>query len=314
MVVDLISCGKEGESMEIVVMGAGSVGMLIASFLSEYNKNVKLVVRREDQAKRLQQYGLVRKNLDGTKTKFDVQVSLKLSNITKNSIVIIAVKYGQLDQVYETLKTLHSDISILFLQNGLAHLEEAVKLPQKNIAFGSCQFGAERENDYTVVHRGQGVLKVALERGMLENFNFYSKNPNELFQVTIEKSAEKMLFEKALLNCFINPLTAILRVKNGDLIKSKYTVELLEKLYIEIMDAFPEEKTRVSFEDVKNLCVKTATNRSSMLGDILHQRPTEIETIVGAVIKRAAKRGKRLPLLQTLYLLVLAMEESGERM
>jgi ketopantoate reductase (EC 1.1.1.169) len=51
-----------------------------------------------------------------------------------------------------------------------------------------------------------------------------------------------------------------------------------------------------------------------MLADILHKRPTEIDTIVGAVLKRAAKRGKTLPILTTLYHLIVAIEESGEKM
>ncbi|MEK9197672.1 ketopantoate reductase family protein [Ureibacillus sp. 179-F W5.1 NHS] len=300
--------------MDIIVIGAGSVGMLVASFLSECNDTVKLIVRRENQAEQLLRHGLVRKNLDGTMTKTKVQVAMDLEGISKQSIVIIAVKYGELNQIYPILRTIHEDIPLLFLQNGLAHLEEAVQLPQKTIAFGSCQFGAERENDYTIVHRGQGVLKIAMERGTATPFHLFSQKTNELFQVTFVENVEDMLFEKALLNCFINPLTAILRVKNGMLIENPHTYKLLEKLYNELMIAFPEKKAIFPFEEVEKLCRKTAINTSSMLADILHKRPTEIDTIVGAVLKRAAKRGKTLPILTTLYHLIVAIEESGEKM
>ena len=300
--------------MEIVVVGAGSVGMLMTSFLAEFNDRVTLIVRNEEQAKNLRQLGLCRKNLDGTATKTIIKASTDFSNLSKDALVIIAVKYGQLHQVYETLHTLDPSIPLLFLQNGLAHFEEAKSLPQQSIAFGSCQFGAQRENDTTVLHRGQGILKIAVEKGETRLYNLFSQCTNPLFRIEFVESAEKMLFEKALLNCFINPLTAILEVKNGLLVESAQTYQLLEKLYEELLMAFPEEMEKISFSDVVSLCRRTAANTSSMLGDILSFKPTEIETIVGAVIKKAVKKGKRLPMLETLYLLVLAKEGRSEKM
>ena len=299
---------------EIVVIGAGSVGMLITSFLSEFNDRVTLIVHREEQARNLQQHGLIRKNLDGTTTKTSIETRTDFSNLSKNSLVIIAVKYGQLHQVYETLHTLDPSIPLLFLQNGLAHFEEVKLLPQRSIAFGSCQFGAQRENDTTVLHRGQGILKIAIEKGDARPFTFISKSTTPMFQVEFVESAENMLFEKALLNCFINPLTAILEVKNGYLVESPQTYTLLKNIHEELLLAFPEEMAQFSFSDVEKLCRRTAANTSSMLGDMVNCKPTEIDTIVGAVINRAFKKGKSLPMLETLYLLVLAKEGRGEKM
>jgi len=300
--------------MEIVVVGAGSVGMLLASFLSEYNDRVTLIPHREEQARSLRQYGLLRENIDGTTTISQVNVSMDFSNLAKDSLIIIAVKYGQLKQVYELLRTLDPAIPLLFLQNGLAHLEEVNTLPQQTIAFGSCQFGAQRENDTTVHHRGQGILKIAVEKGSAHPFALFSKCPNPIFQVAFVESADKMLFEKALLNCFINPLTAVLQVTNGMLVENPQAHLLLGKLYKELRTAFPEDMSQIPFSDVENLCKRTASNTSSMLGDILGARPTEIETIVGAVLKRAEQKGARLPMLETLYRLVLAKEGNGEKM
>lgn len=299
--------------MRITVIGAGAVGMLIASFLVEQNKNVTLIVRRKEQALEIQKFGLIRKNLDGSFYTAKIQVDTDLSTIKEDSLVIVAVKYGQLEQLYKTLRTLNIESPLLFLQNGLAHFQEALHLPQKTIAFGACQFGAEKENDHTVVHRGQGVLKIAVEKGRKELFNKLSSSLNGKIQLVMEEDAEQMLFEKALLNCFINPITAIVRMKNGELIENEHTYHLLLNLYDELMEAFPEIKADFQFEDVKNLCIRTAANTSSMLSDRLQMRPTEAETIIGEVIKRAAKREKALPTLNTLYHLLLAIE-SGEKM
>ncbi len=51
--------------MEVVVIGAGAIGMLVASFLSKEN-NVTLVTRRLEQSEALNLHGLNRINLDQT--------------------------------------------------------------------------------------------------------------------------------------------------------------------------------------------------------------------------------------------------------
>lgn len=296
--------------MNIVIVGAGSVGMLLATFLAK-TMDVTVVVRRKEQLESIQKYGLWRKNIDGTVTKQTVKVVTTLENIPTDSLMIVTVKYAQLKSIYPQLEKLSEQLPVLFVQNGLAHFDEALALPQKTIAFGSCQFGAQKENDFTVIHRGIGVLKLAVGRGESYVLQSFHNVKSELFPVEFVEDAECMLFEKALLNCFINPLTAILNVKNGELITNEHTKTLLVELYEELMQAFPDQRQQVTFGDVVSLCEKTAPNTSSMLQDRLMNRKTEVESIVGAVIKKAEQNGKFVPILSTLYYLVLALE--GER-
>lgn len=300
--------------MKVTIIGAGSVGMLVASFLAESFHDITLIVRSNEQASSLQEHGLIRNNLDGTISKYKVNVTSQLPLQSEDSLIVVTVKYNQLPDIYKILETQPKNIPLLFLQNGLAHYEEALFLPQETILFGSCQFGAEKINHYTVAHRGIGVLKLALGRGDQRILQCLTELKIPNFPTEFSDNAERMLFEKALLNCFINPLTAILGVKNGQLVENNHSFKLLEDLYNELMDAFPEERDRFKFADVKNLCVQTASNTSSMLADRLHNRQTEVKTIVGAVISKARARGKSLPILSTLYHLLLAMEESGEKM
>jgi len=301
---------RVADMRKIVVIGAGSVGMLMASFLAEHFE-VTVIVRRKEQEEAIRKHGIIRRNLDGTVTETFVNVTSGYAEIAGDSLVIVAVKYTHLKDVLPQLEKLSIDMPILFVQNGLAHFEEALKLPQKSIGFGSCQFGAQKENDHTVIHRGVGVLKLAVGRGNHEAYQSLLDVKNGLFPVQWVDDAETMLLEKALYNCFINPLTAILQVKNGDLATNGHARKLLEVLYEECMEAFPEQRKLISFQDVIALCEKTASNTSSMLQDRLMNKKTEVDSIVGAVIKKAEQKGKRLPTLKTLYHLVLAIE--GEK-
>lgn len=295
--------------MRIEIIGAGSVGLLIASYLIEQQADVTLVKRKQYPKKQ----SISRTNIDGYITS-DLHVSIASHPSSAADLIIVAVKYGQLQDVYPTLADISVDIPILFVQNGLAHFEEVLQLPQQHIAFSSIQFGAQKIEEFHVAHKGIGVMKVAVARGDLALFTVLRKFSSRDFPIDFEQDAELMLLEKALLNCFINPLTAILQLKNGQLITQNNAFQLLKNLYNEIMMVFPQYEKIIQFGQVVALCEKTAVNTSSMLGDRLAGRKTEIDTIVAPILKKAALQNQTMPILQTVYLLVKAFEESGEKM
>lgn len=298
--------------MQIEIIGAGAVGLLVASYLVEGKATVRFITKVEEKAQQLRGYPLTRTNIDETTTRFLVQSATTLSD--EANLIIIAVKYGQLQQVFTQLQQVNPSIPLLFLQNGLAHYEEALMLPQQHIAFSAVQFGAQKLNDIHVAHKGHGVMKVAVARGDSHVFSFLRDFSLVNFPIVFERDAEAMLLEKALLNCFINPLTAILKVKNGQLIVQNNAFQIVKNLYNEIITTFPQYAETFQFEQVVSLCEKTAHNTSSMLADRLAGRETEIETIVGAILKKAYAKNMQMPILQTLYMLVKAFEESGEKM
>ncbi|AWE06572.1 ketopantoate reductase [Lysinibacillus sp. 2017] len=296
--------------MQIEIIGAGAVGLLLASFYAENGAEVRLITRAKNKQEKYIQ--IKRTNTDATTQFFQVEEASTIRQDT--DLVIIAVKYGQLQQVYEQLKTIRSTIPLLFVQNGIAHFEEAMQLEQQNIAFSSVQFGAQKLDVHHVAHKGMGLMKIAVGKGELSKFSIVKSFSSDLLPILFELDAEAMLMEKALLNSFINPLTAILRVKNGQLIEQNNAFQLLKSLYNEIIDTFPQYADTFQFEQVVGLCEKTSQNTSSMLADIQAGRKTEIDTIVGAILKKAHIQNKQMPMLQTLYMLVKAFEESGETM
>lgn len=296
--------------MTIQVIGGGAVGLLIASYLQEQFGQVEIRTRRDEQARCIHKNGVVRYSLQGEK--IALSVNGVIHSQERLDLVVIATKYHELPSVFPLLRALPRDIPLLFVQNGLAHYEQAMQLPQQTILFGSAQFGAERKSDYEVIHRGVGVLKLALAKGKPEEIVWLKALGQATFPVEWLEDAEAMLFEKALLNCFVNPLTAILQVKNGELVKNKAAYSLLQSLYAECMLAFPHMKEQFPFQAVQALCERTAANTSSMLADRLANRQTEVDTIVGAVLQKAKKQGAHMPVLQTLYQLLQAMQqESG---
>lgn len=293
--------------MRVHIIGAGAVGMLVACYARIVGFETILITRTEKQAMDIEQAQLTLISPQGQQQKIAIKATTEY-NIEKSDLLIVAVKYHHLHSVYEQLQQYTSN-PIIFIQNGLAHYEEVLQLPNEHILFGSAQFGASKMDATTIAHKGVGVLKLAIERGNISILEQLRQLEQNLFPIEIVDDAEQMLFEKALLNCFINPLTAILRVKNGALVTNSAAYTLLRQLYDELMHAFPDMREKFPFELVRQLCEKTADNTSSMLADKLAGRQTELTTIAGAVLKKATAP---IPTLQTLYTLLLAEQIERE--
>lgn len=288
--------------LQVQIIGAGSVGLLMASFLAEANIQTIIVCKTNEQAEELRQR-LIRTNVDLTTTEVQVEAQTTIDELS--DLTIVAVKAGQ---VAELLPSLNKHKPIIFCQNGLAHYYLIEKYGFTQVIYASAQFGALKKAHNHVLHKGVGTLKLATNESVQAIYRF-SELSNELFPIRIEACAEKMLFEKALLNCFINPLTALMHMKNGELVRNEQTLTILKQLHKELAIAFQGDC--VSFEQVVQLCQNTAENTSSMLSDHLASKRSEAPYILGAVIERAKELKKELPTLTALYHLVLAKEEMG---
>ncbi len=116
------------------------------------------------------------------------------------------------------------------------------------------------------------------------------------------------LWAKAVANAAINPLTALWRVTNGDLLASAERRALLARLADEAAAVARAAGVALPFVDavshVEAVCRATAANRSSMLQDVLAGRPTEIDSINGVLLAEARRLGVPTPVNDVVYRLL----------
>lgn len=284
--------------MEYIVVGGGSVGMLMACLLRDAGASVKLITHRKEQAELINEQGVKRGS-----AYYVVEASEKLEHINRHAIVLLAVKYDALAEILPALTKECPTNSIVFLQNGMMHLEYLKNMPQANIAAGSVEHGVIRISDNEIEHTGNGILNLALLKG--EKRHFLPLLDLRRVRTSWHDDADRMLFRKVLLNSMINPLTALLGVKNGELLTNPYAYELMKNLYTELYNAFPEIDALLPFEEVTSLCASTADNTSSMLADKRAGRKMEVDTIIGYTLKRSLVE---LPVLKTFYNLLKSAE------
>ena len=118
---------------------------------------------------------------------------------------------------------------------------------------------------------------------------------------------------KLLVNAAINPLAALFRVTNGELLSAPHRV-LLDAL---IAEAWPvlhahglalDEAT--AHARVHAVASATAANRASMLQDVLAGRPTEIDAITGVLFSMADAAGMEVPTHRAVHTLVRTVADA----
>ena len=298
--------------MNVVIVGAGAIGLLIGSFLSEQKHEITYITRTAEQADNLRKSGVTLVQTNGKKVHSHVDAFVEYGLAPTNALWIIAVKYHHLQGIEEKLHSLPLTTPLLFIQNGIAHLQWINQLQQEQIYIATIEHGAIKDNATTIIHKGIGLTKISPYKMTTNTPLDMTILQSPKFQIELVEDAHAIVLRKAILNACINPLTTILLIENGKLISNNHAYQLMQSLFVEMQTTFPEITAMLTFDDVIALCEKTKTNKSSMLQDRLNERQSEIEPIVGALLNLATARGKELPLLQTLYQLVLAIDEKGE--
>jgi 2-dehydropantoate 2-reductase len=110
---------------------------------------------------------------------------------------------------------------------------------------------------------------------------------------------EPFVWAKLVANAAINPLTALAGVRNGELLERPDLRERARRIASEVGALAQRVGITLPFSDpvahVESVALATAANRSSMLVDLEAHRPTEIEAISGAIVRRAASAGLPVP-------------------
>ncbi len=284
------------------------MGTLFSSHLSKANEVFLLV--KEEQLEPCRK-GL---SVDGKKTTGKMNI-IASPGKEDYDMCIIAVKSYDVGSVIQELEKncgVPPGFPLVLPQNGLKHLGLL-----ENSSFDSVlmtvTYGATSKSPCCIETGGEGVIKVANFQGPEENAEMVTRAfSNVGFRVERNADAGKIVWEKAGINCLINPITALLEVKNGRLLELEETKMLMKKLAIEVEKV--SRSIDIELDDIygkaKEVCRKTRKNRSSMLQDIINGRRTEICSLNGTVSKIGKMNG--IPAHYNGYLSDLVLAKSSK--
>jgi 2-dehydropantoate 2-reductase len=299
--------------MKIAVLGAGAMGSIFGGQLSQRH-DVRLIDIWQEHVDAINAAGLHITGNDQT-YHFHPRAVTNAQSIGPVDLVIVFVKSGDTAAALSHNRELFGPRTMaLTLQNGWGNAEVIGEyVSEENLCLGTTAQGGYVLGPGKIYHAGHGQTFVGVRSGSPERARQIADILTESgFETVVTDNVIAMIWRKLLINAAINPLTALLGVRNGYLTECVATQELMEHIIGEAVAvanvAGLELDAAAMIEEVKKVARLTATNRSSMLQDITKKRPTEIERINGAIVARGEAAGIAAPYNKTLLQLIKALE------
>jgi len=290
------------------ILGAGAMGHFFAEKLLKSGQHVNFVLRPGNAA---QAYPFVFADRNNQLSHNLVTAQDKLS--TKCDFLLVTLKaYQVLSALQQFEEQIDKSCCIVLMHNGMGTAEKVSQLfPQNPILIGTTSNGALKsvitENTKQIIHvkhTGQGITWFGAFNNKAKRHTDIAQQLFSLEECHWSDNIRETLWLKLLINCAINPLTAIKQCKNGALSEPEYYVEvqaIVNELAIVSQKAgLPWSATELQTQ-VDSVFTRTADNFSSMHQDLFFQRPTEIDFITGYILRVAENYKLNAPVNQRLF-------------
>jgi 2-dehydropantoate 2-reductase len=293
--------------MHILVVGPGALGCLVAAAISrglaDAGSRLSVLDHDRRRADLLDHQGIWYE-LDGARRRFSLPVTADPLTAGPADVIILCVKSYDVPASLAFCRPLLIEGTVLlFLQNGIAHLDCGDATGAAAVAFGTTTEGATLIAPGQVRHAGHGATFLgfpapadARSTALLERLAAICSRGG--MTATITNDILDRLWAKLFVNVGINALTAIHGCANGDLLTLPGGVERMRTAVAEAERVARARGIAVSgdpFAATVEVCRKTAANISSMLQDVRRQRRTEIDAINGAVVGVGRALGLETP-------------------
>ncbi len=280
----------------VAIIGAGALGLSFAARIAR-TLRVAVVARDRAAAARLRQGVRVGDTL------FQPEAWAP-EEAPQADWVIVLVKTGDTAAAARSAARMQP-LGVLSLQNGLVEPVLQAHCPLPRVAQGITTTGAFRDAS-GVTPSGDG--EVLVPPGFEELASMLARAG---LDARVEDDIVPARLAKLLVNLAINPLAALFRVRNGELLEAPYRF-WLDALVAEAWPVLCAEGLALdeaaAHARVRAVAQATATNRASMLQDVLAGRPTELDAITGVLIELAARQGAAVPTHRAVHRLLSLVE------
>eukprot|EP00761_Pharyngomonas_kirbyi_P013165 gb/GECH01013192.1/.p1 GENE.gb/GECH01013192.1/~~gb/GECH01013192.1/.p1 ORF type:complete len:341 (+),score=71.54 gb/GECH01013192.1/:1-1023(+) len=322
--------------LHIVVLGAGAMGCLWGAYLALDGHRVTLVHHRSSFVDTVRRQGGVRIRSTPHDTGVIAPVSavrsLDPSHQHHSPIhphpidaVLVMCKAFDTAVVARQHASLLSRASVVCtLQNGLGNVEALspyVSSPA-SILYGTTVTFAQSVRNADIIGNParpshvwtaapDGEVSTAMHR-LVAAFNHAGLRP-----VSLDPGAALILWRKLAVNCSLNTVTALGRLRIGDAWDHQEGAALMLQAAREVaavaqrsgVDLTPE----MAETAVRDVAQGASKHVASMCGDVLRRRRTEVEELNGAVLREGRRYGIPTPTNDVLHALVSMVSATYDR-
>ncbi len=302
--------------MRTCVVGAGSIGSLLAAHLATVT-DVLVLTRRAEHARALNAEGL---RVSG-RHEFMVRVTAAADarDLPEFDLGIIATKAGGVEPAAEALSGHFSGATIMTVQNGLG-AEEIVQAHGDWPLVSAVTFMSGTKHSDTHV---EYILDTPTWLGPYGDTPF--ERAQEIARLLVDSGlkAEALpdllpaQWSKLIFNATVNGVAALTGLRHDQHFAAEHDPGDLGHLVHDLVDEGKRIAAAAGVElhddpwEMNVLATKRGSaHYPSMLEDVDSRRPTEVELINGALVREAARSGVEAPLHTAIYRLVRGKEAS----
>lgn len=294
----------------LLIVGTGALASLFGARLAAAGVEVTMLGSWPEGLAALRAHGVRLVEADGAQRAWPVRIAADPAECRGIPYALVLVKAWQTERAAQQLAAcLPADGLALTLQNGWGNreaLEQA--LGPDRVALGTTTLGATLLAPGVVRAGGQGPVTLGSHPRVQPLANLLRAAG---FDVRLANDVAGLAWGKLVINAAINPLTALLRAPNGQLLERPEARALMGLAASEAAAAGLAQGLHLPFDDpvaaAEDVARRTAVNHSSMYQDVQRGRPTEIDAICGAVVQAGERVGVATPVNRTLWLLVRAI-------
>lgn len=316
--------------MRLLIYGAGALGQAIGCMLAAQEHEVHLLLR-ERFKKVIEQKGLSVSGIYGDYHVHGEQLGLhtKLAEIDGNHLdyILLTTKAYDTASSVQDIATLKDFTgTVVSMQNGCGNVEQVEQVFGPDRTLGSrviTGFEIECPGTVRITVSADDVHIGASQKGTVPPAarELATAIDQAGLPCSCVEDIHKDLFAKLLYNCALNPLGAVLGVHYGALAENKESRAIINQVIEEtfaVIKAMGKETLWGDAEEYQKvfydrLVPMTFDHRPSMLQDIEHHKPTEVEALVGYVAGKGEELGIATPTCATLAGLVRFKEQAAKR-
>ena len=302
------------DDAHVAVVGAGAMGCLFAAHLVESGIHVTLIDVDESRVKALAEAGLTLEDDCGTRT---LSVSAGLASQISGTVdlVILFTKGVHSRAAIRSIAHLRGpDTFALTLQNGLGNADACAEVFAANrILIGVTDIPADLVTPIKVASHGKGQIWL----GALDSAHLaFAQAAGELFTAAkfscvVDPQVEIQIWEKVAFNAALNALATVSGLTVGGM-DTQPGRRIIDSVVGEVISTALAQGLLLNHSRIKSKIAHALANhrfhKASMLQDRLAGRPSEIETINGAIERAGAASGVPTPVTSTLADLVRLLE------
>ena len=299
----------------VAIVGAGAIGSMISDNLElAYGKDFYLFCKNDFLAAPLKADGLT---VNGRSFK-PVVIQSKADMPEKLDLAIITVKNFHLASTIEDLKTVIDGRTVILPLLNVVYAFDTLtrEFPDNHVLCGiMVKTDAHPVGPGLTAYSTAGEIQVG--EGRPEDAELAKEvsafvNVNNL-ESNYYPNIRHMQWRKFMLNVGVNQITALTRAEFGMIPKVEEIPDAMRLVMHEVLEVANAEGIDLHESDIEELIEFThkypEDKQTSMLTDVLEQRPTEIDFFAGDVIRYGKKHGIATPYNEILYYVIRGLQK-----